>query len=463
MTAAATPSSALGREVHPLAEPLGWGLTPEQLFLTWPDDRPLACLWSGATVRGRSRWSVFAEPAETLADGRVAPPAPAEAPPPSPDDAEVPPFLGGWIGALGYDLGRVIEPAASGAAPPPDDRGWPLSVWHRCPAAYAHDAETGRWWSVGEPAARRALPFGVGRAPAPRAPARFRLGPADPHLGRDRYRSIVARALEYIRDGHVYQVNLAHRLTWPFGGSPRALMSALMARAGAWYGGYMEVPAPGGEVRAIASASPELFLALEPGSRRVVTRPMKGTRPASADPSELRDAAKDTAELNMIIDLMRNDLGRIARIGSVRVEEARAIEPHGAGGVVASGPARAGGVWQAVGTVSAVLRDGVSLAELLAATFPAGSVTGAPKIRAMQIIDELEDFRRGPYCGSVGFVSDCGRAAFSVAIRTACISSGVLDYPVGAGIVADSRPDDEWIETLHKARAIIALAQGGAA
>jgi len=193
-----------------------------------------------------------------------------------------------------------------------------------------------------------------------------------------------------------------------------------------------------------------------------VTRPMKGTRPAGGDPAELERSVKDRAELNMIIDLMRNDLGRVCRAGSVRVERAREIERHGG----------ERGVWQATATVSGELRDGIGLARVLGAAFPAGSVTGAPKIRAMQIIDELEPVRRGPYCGSIGWIGNDGAAELSVAIRTALVSGapgdgpgevreGVLDYSVGAGIVADSDPSAEWRETMDKAGVMRAIEPRG--
>lgn len=214
----------------------------------------------------------------------------------------------------------------------------------------------------------------------------------------------------------------------------------------------------------------------------IIARPMKGTRAASGGDAALHDLArseKDAAELSMIIDLMRNDLGRIARLGSVRVDDPRAIEHHGEA---------ATGVFQGVATVSAAVREGVGMADILNATFPPGSVTGAPKIRAMQIIEELEPLARGPYCGTMGFVSDDGNASLSVAIRTAmiegpapitpdssashhgasmpsapgCFGAGsTLRYPVGAGIVAESDPAREWAETLSKAAAIAELAEGG--
>src|SRR5690606_35829943 len=213
--------------------------------------------------------------------------------------------------------------------------------------------------------------------------------------GRQRYERDAAWIIERIRAGDVYQVNLAHQLAGEFRGSARALFARLAAAADPWHGAYLEAPAcepTGGSGRAVCSISPELFLEYEPESRRVTTRPMKGTRPGAGDPAELAAAAKDTAELNMIIDLMRNDLGRSCAFGSVRVQAARVIERHGAPG------AGGGGVLQATGEVSGVLRDDVSFLEAFGMAFPPGSVTGAPKIQAMRMIDQLEPVARGPYC-----------------------------------------------------------------
>jgi para-aminobenzoate synthetase component 1 len=193
-----------------------------------------------------------------------------------------------------------------------------------------------------------------------------------------------------------------------------------------------------------------LFLSFDPATRELVTRPMKGTRPAGGA-AALSESPKDRAELAMIVDLMRNDLGRVCRLGSVRVDEARVIERHG------TGPSE---IVQATATVRGEVPAGASAWDVLRGTFPGGSVTGAPKIRAMQIIDELEPVARGPYCGAMGFVSDSGHMAFNLAIRTALISGhgdvrgrieGEVSYSVGAGIVADSRAEEEWEETLQKA------------
>jgi len=177
---------------------------------------------------------------------------------------------------------------------------------------------------------------------------------------------------------------------------------------------------------------------------------MKGTRSRAEDIGELLGSAKERAELTMIVDLMRNDLGRVCEAGSVRVEVPRGVEAHAGGGI-----------FQATAQVRGVLREGVGLEGLLRATFPPGSVTGAPKVRAMELIRSLEPVPRGVYCGAIGYVSDCGRAQFSVAIRTAEVRGahergvfapgGELRYGVGAGIVADSDPGSEWRETLAKA------------
>jgi para-aminobenzoate synthetase component 1 len=387
------------------------------------------------------------------------------------------PFAGGWIGYLSFDLGRVIEPVAATPDGAEVDRSWPLSEWHWCPAALVYGRADGRWFEVGRVAREIHDSVAKGDA-APWAAPSFRLGGLRSRTGRAAFEAAVERTVRYIRAGDLFQANLAHRLSAPFAGSARGLFAAMALEASPWYGAYIESPfeTVAGERRVIASVSPELFLQAEPGEAgtRVVTRPIKGTRRGDRPVADLAESGKDLAELNMIIDLMRNDLGRVSRFGSVRVEEARAIERHGA-------PGRPG-VLHGVGTVSGVLRDGVGAADLLAATFPPGSVTGAPKIRAMQVIDELEPVRRGPYCGAIGWIGAAApgagggapRLALSVAIRTALITGlsradegpggvadGVLDYSVGAGIVADSAAPAEWAETLDKAQPVCRLAARG--
>ncbi|TVQ34391.1 MAG: anthranilate synthase component I family protein [Phycisphaeraceae bacterium] len=458
------------RIVHiPEPIPLGWTLRPADVIDAWPADRPICALVSGSPAH-ESRWSIIAAPVAASDDGPGAhadPLAPlgGAAGDAAPMDPDAPPFHGGWIGWLGYELGRLIEPAAAAAdgRHPVNDRGWPAMRLLRCPGAYVHDALSGRWWITGDGSALPAID-----------PARvavvdrgaFIAGALRSASGREVYERSVADVIGRIGAGDVFQVNLSHRLSCEFAGSPRTLFGRLLEATGAWRAALIEDMAPG---RAVLSVSPELFFDFDARSRRVVTRPIKGTRPGNADPRELIESEKDAAELVMIVDLMRNDIGRVCEPGSVRVDEARTIERHGGVGALADA-----GVLHGVATVSGRVREGLTAADIVRAAFPAGSITGAPKIKAMQIIEELEPTARGPYCGSVGFVSDCGRSVFNVAIRTGAIAGesesglydgvrGALDYPVGAGIVADSDPAMEWRETLAKAAAFSRIVEAAAA
>ncbi len=332
-----------------------------------------------------------------------------------------------WVGYLSYDLGRYIESLPQSAA---DDRQWPLLRFHRCPDAV---------WGI-------AQPEGPGRE------ATFSAGVPAPLRPRGAHEAAVARALEYIAAGDIFQVNLAQRFSAAFCGEARTAFDRLMAASPAWYGAYLEFPpcVPGEPWRALASTSPELFLELLPGGE-VLTRPIKGTRPASAAATALADSAKDAAELHMIVDLMRNDLGRVCRYGSVKVDEARTIESHPT-------------VHHGVASVTGHLRPKCGLADLLRATLPGGSVSGAPKVRAMQIIEELEPVRRGPYCGAFGHLCADGNGeitgTLAMTIRTllfekeAGAAAGRVDFSVGGGIVADSLPAAEWQETMDKAQAM---------
>ncbi|MCC6675679.1 MAG: anthranilate synthase component I family protein [Phycisphaerales bacterium] len=439
------------------AHPIQLELTPERALAAWPGDWPLAALWSGDQAASRSRWTLLARPSRTLTirAGEVEPGAgpvavsqcllPRIGLATTSLSPEAPPFSAGWIGSLAYDAGRAIEPRAGHG--PPRTGGWPVACWARCDDVLIFDHAQLRWWAVGDPELGTALRISAGHPLA----SSFTLSPLSSLTGRARYMADVARVLEYIRAGDIYQANLAHALEGRFWGSTRGLFADLAARARPWYGAYLEL-ADGGSQRVMLSLSPELFLSLDPATRLIETRPMKGTRPASTDPRELELAHKDRAELNMIIDLQRNDLGRVCEYGSVKVTEPRVIERHGA-----AGPS----LLQATATVTGRLRAGLGPDELIAAAFPGGSITGAPKIRAMQIIDELEPAPRGPYCGAMGWLGDDGRLSLNIAIRTAVISSQAggpaqfrnasLSYSVGAGIVADSSPEAEWAETLDKA------------
>lgn len=399
---------------------LGWTCDPLDVVAAWPVDRPLMVLHSG---RGHHRWgrrSIIASPRSIVRVG---------------DDAVADLDRlggGGFIGYLGYELGRHFEPAAMGSRP--DDRGWPVGEFGWCPDALHFDHGSRAWYGPPGHCLDGAADHGS-----------FAIGALRSSVTPGDYMAAVARTIEYISAGDIFQANLTRRLTAPFEGSTRRLFVEAMMLSGAWYGAYLELP----DGRCLVSLSPELFLDVEAGSRRVVTRPIKGTRPASVPAAELLDSAKDAAELHMIVDLMRNDLGRVCEFGTVRVPAARTIETHPT-------------VHHGVGEVTGRLRTEVTLPGLLRATFPGGSVTGAPKIRAMQIIDELEPVTRGPYCGAVGFVGAGGRVVLNIAIRTLVLTgerpdgrwdrlTGRLDYGVGGGIVADSDPAAEYRETVDKA------------
>lgn len=439
---------------------LAYPFDPLEALRRWPADRPVVMLHSGRFDAQWSRVSILTEPVAALThrDGRSAwigdPPPPPEAPPAAPAapplthdpfadlDAAVSRDDALYLGHLNYDLARVIERLPTEAR---NDHGWPDMQFHRCPNALIHDHADGSWRAVGPDSA--ALPD-LTHPPAAAIDCGFRATPPRPDRSRVEHEAAVRRALDYIAAGDVFQVNLAQRFAADFHGSTRGLFLRLAAASPAWYGAYLELLEPDGRAprHVVCSTSPELFLRLD-GDGRVTTRPIKGTRPATADPAELRDAEKDTAELNMIIDLLRNDLGRVCDYRSVQVTQPRTIETHPT-------------VHHGVATVAGQLHRSRSLRHLLRATFPGGSVTGAPKVRAMQIIEQLEPVRRGPYCGAIGWVGrqESGVAAgLSIAIRTLLVDreSQRVRYSVGGGIVADSDPADEYDETLHKAAALI--------
>ncbi|MDR5652459.1 aminodeoxychorismate synthase component I [Ruixingdingia sedimenti] len=293
----------------------------------------------------------------------------------------------------------------------------------------------------------RAVPlalFGVYDAPlpAPRLDAGgATLSVPEPLVRRADHAAAMARVLDYIRAGDIYQVNLTFPMQARYAGAPAALYAALRARQPVPHGALVALP----DAPAVVSMSPELFFALDGG--QITVRPMKGTRPRAASPAadaalaaELAASTKDRAENLMIVDLMRNDISRFCRVGSVRVPELFAVETYAT-------------VHQMVSTVTGQVVPGTGLAAILRAIFPCGSITGAPKIRAMEVIHELEPAPRGVYCGAVGWAGPGGRAAFNVAIRTLTLFPGgraVLN--VGGGVVADSTAEGEYDEALWKAR-----------
>ena len=257
----------------------------------------------------------------------------------------------------------------------------------------------------------------------------------------------VNRIQEFISAGDIYQANLSQRFRTRYEGDPFRLFLGLRRAAPAPFSAFLD----GGDF-AVVSMSPERFLHLDPQTRRVETRPIKGTRPRGKTGAEDRLLArelvrseKDRAEHVMIVDLERNDLGRVARVGTVQVRELALLETFPT-------------LFHLTSTVEGVLAPGRDRVDLLKATFPGGSITGAPKIRAMQVIDELETVPRGIYTGSLGYLSFTGGMDLNVAIRTIVVRGGRAEFHVGAGIVADSDPEGEYQETLVKGRA----AEGGA-
>ena len=258
------------------------------------------------------------------------------------------------------------------------------------------------------------------------------------NMSRHGFESIVARAQEYIAAGDIYQVNLAQKFTTRFDGNPYRLFEHLLARSPAPGGAFLDF----GDTR-VLSASPELFLRIR--GRHVTTRPIKGTRPRSRDPVldaqlafELQTDPKELAELIMITDLERNDLGQICEYGSVAVTQLARLEHFAQ-------------VHHLISTIEGMLRPGIDALDAVRACIPGGSISGAPKKRAREIITELEPCPRGIYTGLIGYFDDSGDAAFSIAIRTMIQQGDTLHFSVGSGITAGSTPASEYDETLHKA------------
>ncbi|MDH7573802.1 MAG: aminodeoxychorismate synthase component I [Clostridia bacterium] len=380
-----------------------------------------------------------------------------------PPQPELPPLWAGAVGYFGYDLCRHLERLPRTVA---DDLNLPdlwLGFYDRV-LVYDHRYGRATVFSTGLPA-----PDGVARrrrarqrleearavleAPPPGGGASARPEPGPITIGSnfrpEDYVRAVARAREYIFAGDIFQVNLTQRFEAPLTTDPLSLYLRLRRLNPAPYAAYLNPPG-----MAVASSSPERFLCLR--GRRVETRPIKGTRPRGTDPAsdralkrELWASEKDRAELAMIVDLERNDLGRTCEIGSVRVQRLYCLETYAT-------------VFHLVATVVGTLAPDRDFLDCLAGCFPGGSITGAPKIRAMEIIDELETVSRGVYTGAIGYVSFTGEAAdLNIAIRTMVIKGDRVYFGAGGGIVADSVPELEYEESVTKARALMAAVQGG--
>jgi para-aminobenzoate synthetase component 1 len=387
------------------------------------------------------------------------------------DEVDLPFPLGGCFGYWGYDLKNFVEPRLTRRAV--NDLELPDCHAGFYASLVVFDHRLGKTWIVAtglaadgsrsdslaqeQLACWRERLAGSGAATEPRLPVHGSpfpppLRPADgaaaasassSSLTRAAFLARVGRAQRYIRAGDIYQVNLSQRLAARCDCSGWELYRRLSAVSPAPFAAFLDC---GGFQ--IASSSPELFLRLS--GPHILTRPIKGTRPRAADPTrdaqlayELQTSAKETAELVMITDLLRNDLGRVCEFGSVQVPELMRLERYPQ-------------VQHLVSTVEGRLRRDVTHFGAFARCFPGGSVTGAPKIRAMEIIDELEPVTRGPYTGCLGYLGFNRESQLSILIRAAVCRDGWSCFHVGAGIVADSQPEAEYEETLAKARGFLA-------
>lgn len=342
------------------------------------------------------------------------------------------------VGFLNYDLGRYVERVPC----PKPTHGGPEAWFGVYDAVASWDLETGEAWvTASSAAAAEALEARLAGPALPAAQGPLTQSGPEPVLSTDAWGQSIARILEYIAAGDVYQVNLSRRFeaTLAPDAGPADLYRRLRSRHSACFGAYLNA----GEV-ALVSNSPEAFLDWKGGAQpHVASWPLKGTRPHGSDPEALRSDPKERAEHVMIVDLLRNDLGRIAVPGTVQVPELMQVVSHPT-------------VLHLESRIQAEPRPGTGLAEVLRATFPGGSITGAPKIRAMEIIAELERERRGVYCGALGYVGWNGDTArFSIPIRTALIEGRRLTFRSGGGIVADSDAGRELQETVDKARAFL--------
>jgi para-aminobenzoate synthetase component 1 len=358
------------------------------------------------------------------------------------------PLSAGGLGFFAYDLKNHLERLPSTAV---DDLGLPEMVLAFPRRLVIHDRRGQEFWDI-----RLAYENGAGRLTrgenpdeplTPAAPGPFQVGALRSNFAREDYLKAVGRIREYIRQGDVYQVNLSQRFSFPISGDPFGLFRRLFAINPAPFYAYLNC-----RDFTLLSTSMERFL-----YRRedyLETRPIKGTRPRGETPAEdaafrreLAASLKDDAELSMIVDLLRNDLGKVCRARSVKVQEHKRLEAYQ-------------NVYHLVSIVTGQVAPEVSQVDLLKATFPGGSITGCPKIRAMEIIDELEPQVRHVYTGAIGYMGFHRNLDLNVAIRTAIIARGQGHFAVGGGVVYDSDEVAEYDETLHKGRTLFRLIEG---
>ncbi|MGR4975152.1 aminodeoxychorismate synthase component I [Pseudomonas sp. LARHCG127] len=358
------------------------------------------------------------------------------------------PFAGGLIGYLSYDFGRHLETLPSHAQ---DDLQLPDARFGVYDWALVSDHQAGTSQLVfhphcGEGERQRLITLFSQPTPAPVLPFSLE-GPMTPDLSADAYRQAFERIQAYIQAGDCYQVNFAQRFRAPCQGDAWAAYQALRAACPTPFSGFQSLPEGG----AVLSLSPERFVKVS--ESHVETRPIKGTRPRGTTPeddaahaAELLASPKDRAENLMIVDLLRNDLGRTCRIGSVRVPELFSLESYP-------------NVHHLVSSVTGELAVDKDALDLIAGSFPGGSITGAPKIRAMQIIDELEPTRRGLYCGSLLYLDVRGEMDSSIAIRSLLVKDGQVCCWGGGGIVADSDWEAEYQESITKVKVLLETLQ----
>jgi len=370
------------------------------------------------------------------------------------------PFSGGFAGFLGYEARSAVE---TSPAPRPAPDGFPTYWLGRYDAVAAVDHDGGRMYhGGGGPTKRearaaiarllaRAFAAWAGGSTASSAPAAPRGRTPRPVVSAATYRRRVAEVRRRIGRGDLFQANVSQRFEGTWTGSAPDLFDRLTAASPTPFSTYLDL----GRGRSVHSTSPERFL--EARGDHLETRPMKGTRrrgtTKGADrrfAGDLRDSEKDRAELAMIVDLARNDLSHTCTPGSVRVLAPRRLERYAS-------------VHQAIGIVEGRLSNGVHRTEAIRRAFPPGSVTGAPKVEAMKVIDALEGEARGPYCGAIGWFDEGGDFDLAVAIRTACLAKGRVSYRVGGGVTWLSDPEAERVETLDKGAALSRAIAGAAA
>ena len=374
-----------------------------------------------------------------------------------PPAAGLPPFAGGLVGYFGYDTVRAIEPKL-GVPGKPDPLGTPDVLLLLSEEVAIVDNLSGKLTLLvyADPAvpgafrrAQRRLAELLAKLRMPvRIPADARAASQPPvsSFGEDNFKAAVHRVKQYIVDGDVMQVVIAQRMSKPFAAQPIALYRAIRTLNPSPYLFYFNF-----DDFHVVGASPEILVKLQDGG--VTLRPIAGTRKRGATPAEDQALAdelladeKERAEHLMLLDLGRNDVGRVAATGSVAVTERYAIE-------------RYSHVMHLVSNVEGRLTPGLGAFDVLRATFPAGTVSGAPKVRAMEIIDELEPVKRGIYAGAAGYIGFHGDMDLAIAIRTAVVKDGQIHVQAGGGLVADSDPDAEWAETQNKARAMLRAAE----